>query len=349
MKLLMHPASGAENPFINLLVAELTRQGCEVAYLSNRNALKTRADGVLVHWPHNVVTKWTGWRAWREGASLLVRLLAQRLRGAKVLWLVHDLDSPDRDSNRRLKSLFMAVFMRLLTGLIYMDPTGQAEAERRHPVLKRLPSFTQPHPPFGVDLAQLPTPAQAKAQLGLPAQRKVVGFLGDIRDYKNLPELLSAFDALPSDDSFLFIAGAFHRQARREAVDHGLAALRTRGVPFEFLERRLSDEELSVALRACDLLVLPYDDRGPINSGFAVLALEHGTPLLVSSALAFRGVARDLGPPWVHSASLPLQRRDIEQALADRPTDEAWQAWRSYFKAASWSQFAGILKAAVAP
>jgi glycosyltransferase involved in cell wall biosynthesis len=338
LKLLMSPVA-SDNPFIDLFSRALRARGVEIGPLTNRSAIGRRADLLLFHWPQNLATSQPAPAALRACAVMLTRILCQKARGAKLVWLAHNLQSSDR-RNVRLERLYMGLFTRLVDGVIFLEATGLDLVTARLPRLRGKPYAISRHPLFGEVYPRGPGRTAARARLGLPAEGRVLGFVGDIRDYKNLPGLLQA--CREAGGGFhLLIAGALHRRASADAVRQAVGALAATGLPLTWVERRLDDEELILAIEACDLVALPYLDNGTINSGFAILALEHGARLLVSDTAPFAALRADLGPPWVTTARLPLQGADLAAALDARSDLPAARARMERFRAErSWEALA---------
>ncbi|HEY3697194.1 hypothetical protein [Phenylobacterium sp.] len=315
LKVLMSPAD-SDNPFIRLFSAALRARSVEIAPLTNRAALGPAVDILLFHWPQNLATSKAFGTAWRSCTVMLARVLAQKLRGARLVWMVHNTQSSDR-RNTDLERLYMRIFTGLLDGVIMLESTAPGIVAERLPALRDKPSVTARHPLFGDAYPAGPGRAAARARLGLPPDERVLGFVGDIRDYKNLQGLLQACREADGDRFHLFIAGALHRNASAGAVREGIGRLVVSGFPLVWLERRLDDEDLVAAIQACDVVALPYLEHGTINSGFAILALEHGARLLVSDTAPFAALKSEPGLPWVQAAPLPLRGCDVSAALKD--------------------------------
>jgi len=113
----------------------------------------------------------------------------------------------------------------------------------------------------------------------------VFGLVGHLRAYKGLDELLDAFEALaalPPDARRrrLLIAGT-------PGADPSIDALlgRARVHPDVVVDaRRIPAEELSIPLRASDVIVLPYGSS--LNSGALLLALSFGRPVIAAGLAA---------------------------------------------------------------
>ena len=114
------------------------------------------------------------------------------------------------------------------------------------------------------------------AELPLPDPAKpVVLFFGLIRPYKGLDVLLEAWRGI--NDAELWVVG-------KPRMD--TAALKAGAPPgVRFLERFVSDAEVSALFRRANLAVLPY--REIDQSGVLFTALAFGTPLVLSDVGGF--------------------------------------------------------------
>jgi beta-1,4-mannosyltransferase len=106
-------------------------------------------------------------------------------------------------------------------------------------------------------------------------------FLGLLRPYKGLEELLPAFRSLPDPDATLLIAGRPRpsdyaaRLASQVASDP-----RVRWHPYF-----VPDAEVQLWMNAADAVVLPY--RQITTSGAAMLAWSFGKPVIAPALPAF--------------------------------------------------------------
>lgn len=122
---------------------------------------------------------------------------------------------------------------------------------------------------------------EARQRLGIAPEAFVYLFVGRVRPYKGVADLIAAFRRLPAPDAVLWVAGEVHdpgyeRELIAAAGNDGRIRLRFEYVP---------DDELQVVLNACDLCVLPY--RHVTTSGAAFLSFSFGTPIIAPSRGCF--------------------------------------------------------------
>ena len=142
-----------------------------------------------------------------------------------------------------------------------------------------------PHGHF-LDFAA-PLPADtARTRLGIPKDRTVFLFFGQIKKVKGLDVLLTAFGQLcrRRDNLFLVVAGSVWKDdfsVYQELIDRfGLdsSVLRT-DIRF------IPEDELSVYYSACNVCVLPY--RDVYQSGVLQLVYAYGKPAVATAIPSF--------------------------------------------------------------
>jgi beta-1,4-mannosyltransferase len=313
----------AQNPFQALLTSRFEEAGLvpvgmdRLADLDDPVALPAlaalRADGVHVvlhlHWLARVMRGAESEAAGRERvAAFFAALDAFRAVGGRLVWtahnvLPHDTAFPDVDADLRRGVVARADVVHVLS-----EGTVAAAA----PLYAIPPEkvLHLPHPAYlGVYRDEV-SDADARRVYGLGADEIVFGLVGHLRPYKGLDELLDAFEALvaaPPDARRrrLLIAGT---PGADPSIDALLA--RARAHPDVVVDaRRIPADELSIPLRASDVIVLPY--RSSLNSGAMLLALSFGRPVI---AAASPHVTETVGP----DASITFQPEDrdaLEAAL----------------------------------
>ncbi|QXD16180.1 glycosyltransferase family 4 protein [Rhodocaloribacter litoris] len=128
---------------------------------------------------------------------------------------------------------------------------------------------------------------EIRAGLGLPADRPVALFFGQLRDEKNLDGFLEAM-ARAGDHLYLLVAGASSSRHR----DGPFYRKRARQLGLErrvmFLDRFIEEEEVGELFVASDWVALPYREDFTSQSGVLNVAAHYRRPVLVSSAPVLR-------------------------------------------------------------
>jgi glycosyltransferase involved in cell wall biosynthesis len=317
MRVLAFPArrNSGQNPFNRLLADAVSAQGCDVIELDRRNALIGRWDVFHIHWPEREA-RGAWYRAWPRSLALVFRLAVQRLKGARIVWTVHNVKGHDQN-NAFLERALMWFVSHIIHGAIFLSESSREPACQRLPVLHTKPYAIIPHGPYGNVSAVVPV--EARRRFRLPPAARIIGFLGDIRRYKGLDLLLDALAETPAASLTLFIAGHFHGDpGYATAVRRRIAGLISDGHSIVFREERLDDGLFAEAIRACDVVALPY--RESWNSGLALLVLENHRRILTADAAIFRELQRELGEGWVSIAENGFTAACLSGAVQSEPS-----------------------------
>ena len=293
-----------DNPFQALLTSRFEEFGIvpigmdRLADLDDPIALPAlaglRADGVDVvlhlHWLARVLRGAASEAEGRERVASFLGALDAFRAGGRIVWTVHNVLPHD--------TAFPSVDLELRRGvveradIIHVLSAGTVAAAAPLYEIPASKVLNIPHPAYlGVYLDDV-SEADARLHYGLGANDIVFGFVGNLRPYKGLADLLDAFESIaasPPDARRrrLLIAGM-------PAADPSIETLleRARAHPDIVVDaRRIPANELSIPLRASDVIVLPY--RSTLNSGALLLALSFARPVI---AAASPHVTETVGP-----------------------------------------------------
>jgi beta-1,4-mannosyltransferase len=285
-----------DNPFQALLSSRLEESGIvpvgmdRLADLDDPIALPAlatlRVDGVEVvlhlHWLARVLRGVESHAKGRERiASFLAALDAFRTAGGRIVWTIHNVLPHDTANPVLDLELRNGVIAR--ADIIHVLSEGTVTAAAPLYEIPASKVLHIPHPAYlGVYRDEV-SDADARIHYGLGADDIVFGFVGNLRPYKGLDDLLGAFDSIaasPPDarPRRLLIAGM-------PAADPSIETLLERARAHADIvvdARRIPAEELSIPLRASDVIVLPY--RSSLNSGALLLALSFGRPVIAAAS-----------------------------------------------------------------
>jgi beta-1,4-mannosyltransferase len=211
------------------------------------------------------------------------RVLLARLLGYRIVWTLHNV-LPHERARGRLDECARWLMTQLSHAVLVYCEAGRAVfcAHSRHKV-----RVTGPGTYFGLEPGTV-DPAQARAELGLPADAFVYLYFGFIRRYKCVPDLIRAFGSLPGEHLRLLLVGEVQEPAEAATIEsllHGDGR-----VMGEFCYA--TEARLWLKLAAADVVVLPFDQI--LSSSSALMALSAGRPV----------VAPALGclPEWIDPA-----------------------------------------------
>jgi len=264
------------NPYVSLLAGAVEEADSSVRCVSWTKLplpllAGRRVDVVHLHWPELLWMSASLRRSMRRLLVLLVGLSLVKLRGIGMVYTVHNL-SPHQERFPRLGPLVNRLIVGLADAVHVHDEWARGEVARRFGRTRGV--FVIPHGSYIGCYPDKCSRGEARAKLGIPSDAFLYLFLGGIRPYKGLEELLTAFARMEGEDVVLLIAGHVHREdyARRlEGLAAGDGRVRLRW-------GYVAPEEVQFYMRAADICVLPY--REVTTSGAAMLAFSFGKPIV---------------------------------------------------------------------
>ena len=285
------------NPYVRLFCKSLERSGIRVIDTHTFQARCFKFDILHLHWPDLYVTLRPFYSAIVIAPTILIYMVIAKVLGRKIVWTVHDV-MPSRVRHRRLLNLYLFCVIMLVDAYVFMSSSSETEFKNIFPRARKRPTLHVPHGPYPVPGTSPQRRAEMRERLSGGVNCLLVGFLGDIRPYKNV-EVLAY---LPRRDPIgrevkIVVAGA---------ADPAFDPMETEGplsrIPRRHLVRikeRLTDRCLVDMIRAVDVVLLPY--RRGSNSGFSMLVLSCSQRLLCSELPMFEDLRNRLGSPWVYT------------------------------------------------
>lgn len=316
LSILMLPAySNDANTYTSSLAKAIESRGHKVHEFTWKEAWLGKHDIFHFHWIDHPVSQ-SPLKSMVWALVFLCTCRVSKIRGTRLFMSLHDLEWHEQ-KNRGLHRWFRRQVHNMLHGAFSLSQDAINLNVQEYPELKRVPITIVPHPNYREDYPNTISREQARSKLGLPQNHTVFLFLGQIRPYKGVEDLLTTWSAANLPDATLLIAG------KPLAVDlpalEKLADQPSVNANFSFV----ADDDLQVYFNACDLVVLPF--KRILNSGSALLALSFDRPILVpslGSLTELRDVAgtqwakfyppNELTPSELQNALLWLQTRDEE-------------------------------------
>jgi glycosyltransferase involved in cell wall biosynthesis len=296
------------NPYTALLYENVVPLVRDISDYHHLRPMPKHVDIIHVHWPDLAISGRNLPRVIARSAWLLGRLAIGKLKGAKIVWTVHNL-APHDHSNRFLSRIYWRLFFGLLDGAIFLTMRAQEQAKSALPALQTKLVAVIPHGHYrpvmlATDYVHGKSLARDKHQL--PQDKFIYLYFGRLRDYKNVDTLVQEFLALSEPDAVLLIAGFCGANEQRQqwlnqiAAAHNNIRLDLRHVPeatlFEYLE-------------ACDLVVLPF--KQILNSGSVMMALSADRPVVAPHIGSIAEVADHVGRDWLISYDGAFDRRAL--------------------------------------
>jgi beta-1,4-mannosyltransferase len=281
LNVLFLPDYSRGNPYQRELAGELETRGVTVigARAPKRNPL-----GLHLHWTHAYLGQRASGRhaRWRVARATLfvAQLMTLRLARVRIIWTLHNLgiheERPDDRLNvaihRRLVRSSGAVIAHceaaVRTAIATYD-LGERDARKLHVI---------PHGSYVGVYGPPVDRAAARDRLGIPGDARLFVFVGAVRAYKGITDLIEAIRALPGDaNARLIVAGRAFDGAEADAVRNVAGDDERITLRLEFIP----DDDLPVLLGAADAVALPFRDI--LTSGSAILAMSYGRPVIAPS------------------------------------------------------------------
>ena len=275
---------GYLNPYQVLLGNELEKKGCEVLRLSRVDKtmpfhlLKScRTSNVLhLHWISGLYTGKSRLRFVIRTLLFCFTLLLLRIRGIRLVLTLHNLSPHDVElrSYHLIARRLIAICVHTI--VVHSVPAKQMAINYIGSTNKFKVIF---HGRYSDYYPNKVSKVEARALLNIHTNKKIVLFLGAIRPYKGIEELLLAAKELGKQNMVILIAG--------NGENHYLDLLR-KDLPKNVILHRgfVADKKVQYYMNAADCLILPYRDS--LTSGAAILGLSFGLPIVGTNTVAFK-------------------------------------------------------------
>lgn len=232
---------------------------------------------IHLHWIDLYTIKKTWWRSFLASIIYIFGLIFVKILGIKIVWTVHDYTNVE-ERHIEFDLLIRRVTAKLTDAIIVHS------IQAKHEIAK-LYKLSETHKqkikviPHGHYIDQYPnniSQSEAIKQLGLQEDIFLFGFVGYIRPYKGVLNLIEAFKQIDGERSCLLIAGKpFDLSFGKTIAEAVLGDYRIH-LNLDFI----ADEDLQVFLNAVDVVVLPFTRS--LTSGSLILAMSFGKAVIVS-------------------------------------------------------------------
>lgn len=301
----------ADNPYNYILYSSLQKLDVNVKGYSLKRLLNPAGYDVLhYHWPENFVGAASKTAAYKGFAVFCLKLLYAKLWSKKIVWTVHNL-APHENRHPQLMKRFYAFLYKRVDGFISLTEAGAKEVAKNNVSPHKI--AVVPHPHYRHYYPAETTKEAAREKLGIPQDKFVFLFIGQVRAYKNVTGLVKAFKQLNDPSALLVIAGKVHAD-----VSTALKALTVGQTNIKTFPAFINDDELQHYLGCADLVVTPFNKV--LNSGSVFLNLSFGRPTLVPATESLQELQREVGARWVKTFSgelnaghLKICRQELEQ------------------------------------
>ena len=246
------------------------------------------------------------------------------------------LDNVIPHEKRFFDTAFTKYFLHANDGFIAMSKKVEDDL---FTLLPKAKSTLLPHPlydHFGARLKQ----DEARKQLNIPLDKKVLLFFGFIRDYKGLDILLDSFSEL--DSSYhLVIAGEVYGSFDKYQTQIDQHPLKD---SISVFNDYIGDQEVPVFFSAADVCILPY--KSATQSGITSISYHFDLPLIATNVGGLKetifhnetGLICEQPDPTELAETIQHFFTEDNQGRFQKGIQKLKEAW-------SWKTFAGNLTA----
>jgi beta-1,4-mannosyltransferase len=285
------PPRATTNPYITMLSRSLRDEpGIRLRNFGWRVAIAGRYDVFHVHWPELLLAGRN--RMKRAGRQLLFVLFLGRLWITRipVVRTLHNIQPHENDG--RVERFLLRLLDRRTVGWIRLNPSTESPDPAR--------TVTILHGHYVDWFAEYEQPTSRPGN---------IVFAGLIREYKNIPALISAFSDLVDPSYRLRIVGSPSTEQLAASLSELAGSDRRVSVCFGYV----ADAQLAAEVAQSELVVLPYKEMH--NSGAALMALSLNRPILAPDNEITRMLADEVGHGWVYRYQSDLSANDIAAAI----------------------------------
>ena len=198
--------------------------------------------------------------------------IAQLNKHTKVISIIDNMIPHEKRMGDRLLTKY---FVKTVDGFIAMSEKVKNDIK----TFSHKPVSISPHPIFN-HFGDPITKMEARTQLGLPQQDKIILFFGYIRKYKGLDLLIQAManETIKNLGIQLIIVGEFYEDASTYHDLINALGLQNR---ISFYSNYIPDGEVKNYVCSADFIIQPY--RNATQSGVTPLAYHFEKPMLVTN------------------------------------------------------------------
>ncbi len=198
--------------------------------------------------------------------------IAKLNKHTKVISIIDNMIPHEKRMGDRLLTKY---FVKTVDGFIAMSEKVKNDIK----TFSHKPVSISPHPIFN-HFGDPITKMEARTQLGLPQQDKIILFFGYIRKYKGLDLLIQAMadETIKKLGIQLMVVGEFYEDA---SVYHDLVKALGLQDQIKFYSNYIPDGEVKNYVCSADFIIQPY--KNATQSGVTPLAYHFEKPMLVTN------------------------------------------------------------------
>jgi len=267
MKVWMWPKSSELNFYNDLLTNSLCGAGMDIKDLKHGKLMlkvgqAKPGDIVHIHWMHHAYQNRNPLLFIVKSFIFMITMMYLKMRNIQLIWTIHNL-YPHNAKYHRMERFMRRLICRFCNKLIVASESIKRKVMAEFDVpAKKL--FVVKHGHYlgvykrkGTDFRQV---------YNIPEDADVYLFLGAIKAYKGVEDLIEAFNAVKSKQSYLIIAG----KADVEMTEYLKHVQDNDNIIMEL--QFIPNESIADLISSVDVMVMPYKEI--TTSGSAILGLS---------------------------------------------------------------------------
>lgn len=228
-------------------------------------------DILHIHWPNPFMLSNNKYLTIGKSISFICEVSLLKLFGTKIIWTIHN-SLGHEGKFRSIELFFNKLLVKLCDKLIVHCQFAKMELARIYPD-KSASIVVIPHGKYnGYD--NTISMYEARDKLELNMKDLVFLYIGQIRPYKGILNLIHTFKSLNRSDAKLLIVG---KPIDDKIVRDILDSCKDNG-NIKTILKFIPDEDIQIYMNAADIVVLPYKDV--LTSGTAILSMSFGKPII---------------------------------------------------------------------
>jgi glycosyltransferase involved in cell wall biosynthesis len=277
IKIACLPVAGIGNPYQYLMIEGLN-SGTKINAVSGiddrffgilRTAIKIKPTYIHFDWITSYYYRRSLWMTILSIPIFMIQLLIVRyILNIKLVWTLHNIQPHDSNHNK-IHAFCRRFFAKQCTWIRIFSEDSLHRAQKALNIINKFKVV--PEGSYVDYYKNTLNMEEARSRLGLQLDNFVFLYLGSIKPYKGIENLLDSFKILNIENSKLIVAGKSFN------LDY-LKSLNFDQPRVQFRDDFIPDDELEQYFNAANVVVLPFNNVE--NSGSVILAMGFKKPII---------------------------------------------------------------------
>ena len=228
---------------------------------------------IHLHWQHPFLITDSKFGTIVKASLFIGQLVIAKVLGVKIVWTVHNITDHENKYNE-LELLFCKILAHCVDAIIVHCRAAKCNIKSVYKIKKKDNIFIIPHGNFLNYFRNTVSQSEARNQLKISSRDLTFLFLGLIRPYKGVLELIDSFQKLDVSPAKLIIAG----KVPNEQLADRICKKAMGKVNIRLLFGHIPDDEIQNYMNAANIFVLPYRDI--LTSGGVLTGMSFGKAII---------------------------------------------------------------------